>query len=203
MTDKTDQTADRGLALSLARYGADSPFRILLSTPNVLMIALPDSADADEVYRDDSRADGALTELYRQAGQLAPGAVMRAEKTYPDLRIDRVPDRIRILLTSIQTEAGVAIRTEDALYGKIKRVYVAWRGAVRFYHKVSGIDYCTLDTVADMDEAQAARMQVGAPYLWLFARPFPATATPVPAGPFPRFGVFPDPDDRRRARWFY
>jgi hypothetical protein len=163
---------------------ADSPFAVLLSAPNVLMIALPDAADADQVYADYSRSDGELTDLYRQAGLIRPDTRMRAEITYPELRIDRVPDNVRILLTSIQTERGIAIRTEDALYSKIRRIYVAWRGVVRYYQQVSGIDYCTLDAVENMDEAQAARMQVG-------------------AGPFPRFGVFPDPDGGRLVRWFY
>jgi hypothetical protein len=182
---------------------ADSPFAVLLSAPNVLMIALPDAADADQVYADYSRSDGELTDLYRQAGLIRPDTRMRAEITYPELRIDRVPDNVRILLTSIQTERGIAIRTEDALYSKIRRIYVAWRGVVRYYQQVSGIDYCTLDAVENMDEAQAARMQVGAPYLWVFAHPRQAAPTPVPAGPFPRFGVFPDPDGGRLVRWFY
>jgi hypothetical protein len=178
-------------------------FTALLSTPNVMLIALPDSADADAIYTDYSRADAALTEQAILAGQLAPGAVMRGEITYPDLRIDQIPDRVRILLTAIQTEQGIAIRTEDAIYSKIARVYVCWRGVLRYYHKASGIDLLTLDQLATMEEGQAAQMRLGAPYLWLFATPYRTAPTPVLAGPFPRFGVFPDPANRRRVRWFY
>jgi hypothetical protein len=119
-----------------------------------MCIHLPESVDAPYYLQQLVVRREQVARLYE--GRTAPGLGMLPRLTYPQLRqpLPMIP----------------------AL------VYVAWKGHLRWAHTVADTAPLDMDHLGNMDEALAAQMQIGSPYLWVFSTPHRIPTYPAPPG---------------------
>lgn len=104
-------------------------------------------------------------------------------------------DRANLAVKGKSVMSGLGMRsliTYPELRGclAVKRVYVAWRGYVRFWHRGADHAPMTTDYLSKMDPTWAARMRVGDAYLWVASQPVPVPELwPAPPVPSFRYGL--------------
>jgi hypothetical protein len=141
------------------------------------LVTFDERLDAVDHLRQCEAAD--LVAADNAAGRMGDGVFLRTLMTYPELR-------------------GVT---------GITRVYIAWKNRIRWWHQVNGVLQLEMNDLRSMDPRLATRMQLGAEYLWVFAKPeqiYPDLqrfSIPFQDTAF-RYGLLARLLDRETVKWF-